>query len=243
MTHNEYPTRLDICDGKYTLIIDTDTGRAECLRYGEKWRDLVGDKMVLALFDELVEARARAEAAKAEAEALRAKVEQMERQKPAAWAATDETKTVVEALGMNQSRRFDSPLFLAAGAQPAPNAVAYLDLGVGGYVDIGTDLTDEELDAIPKGRHILGIVGTYGVDGYSPAQPAPSAPGFWQPIETAPRNQAFLAVLNCAGEQTICTMRWPVAEAKNSRPEVWGRHVERVTHWMPLPDLPGAKGE
>lgn len=63
----------------------------------------------------------------------------------------------------------------------------------------------------------------------------------WQPIETAPRNQTFLAVLNCAGEQTICTMRWPVAEAKNSRPEVWGRHVERVTHWMPLPDLPGAQ--
>ena len=61
MTRNEYPTRLDICDGKYTLIIDTDTGRAECLRYGEKWRDLVGDKMVLALFDELVEARATEE--------------------------------------------------------------------------------------------------------------------------------------------------------------------------------------
>ena len=61
----------------------------------------------------------------------------------------------------------------------------------------------------------------------------------WQPIETAPRDQTFLAVLDCAGEQTICTMRWPVAEAKNSRPEVWGRHVERVTHWMPLPELPG----
>ena len=63
----------------------------------------------------------------------------------------------------------------------------------------------------------------------------------WQPIETAPRNQTFLAVLSCAGEQTICTMRWPVAEAKNNRPEVWGRHVERVTHWMPLPDLPDAQ--
>lgn len=65
----------------------------------------------------------------------------------------------------------------------------------------------------------------------------------WQPIETAPRNQNFLAVINCAGEQTICTMHWPVAEAKNSRPEVWGRHVERVTHWMPLPDLPGAQAQ
>ena len=62
------------------------------------------------------------------------------------------------------------------GAQLAPNAVAYLDLGVGGYMGIGTDLTDEELDAIPKGRHMLGIVGTYGIDGYVPAQLAPSVP-------------------------------------------------------------------
>ena len=62
----------------------------------------------------------------------------------------------------------------------------------------------------------------------------------WQPIETAPKDQTFLAVLNCAGEQTICTMRWPVAEAKNSRPDHHAFHVERVTHWMPLPALPGA---
>lgn len=63
----------------------------------------------------------------------------------------------------------------------------------------------------------------------------------WQPIETAPKDQTFLAVLNCAGQQTICTMRWPVAEAKNSRPDSKTFHVERVTHWMPLPDLPGAQ--
>jgi len=65
----------------------------------------------------------------------------------------------------------------------------------------------------------------------------------WKPIETAPMDQTFLAVLDCAGEQTICTMRWAVAEAKNSRPDHHAFHVERVTHWMPLPDLPGAKGE
>lgn len=61
-------------------------------------------------------------------------------------------------------------------AQLAPKAVAYLDLGTGGYMDIGTDLTDEALAALPKGRHMLGIVGTYGVDGYVPAQPASSVP-------------------------------------------------------------------
>jgi len=70
-----------------------------------------------------------------------------------------------------------------SGAQSAPKAVAYLDLGVGGYMDIGTDLTDEELDAIPKGRHMLGIVGTYGIEGYVPAQPALSVPdATWLPV-------------------------------------------------------------
>ena len=54
-------------------------------------------------------------------------------------------------------------------AQSTPNAVAYLDLGVGGYMDIGTDLTDEELATLPKGLHMLGVIGTYGVDGYVPA--------------------------------------------------------------------------
>ncbi|MCO7515760.1 hypothetical protein NJF44_10450 [Pseudomonas guariconensis] len=58
-------------------------------------------------------------------------------------------------------------------ASPAPvqqgEPVAYLDIGAGGYMDLGTDLTDEQLAALPKGRHMLGIVGTYGVDGYTAA--------------------------------------------------------------------------
>ena len=56
-----------------------------------------------------------------ENEELRAKVEAMEKQEPVAWCATDETGTVIEALGMNQSRRFDTALYLAPGAQPAPS--------------------------------------------------------------------------------------------------------------------------
>lgn len=60
--------------------------------------------------------------------------------------------------------------------KPEQLAVAYLDLGVGGYMDIGTDLTDEALATLPKGRHMLGIIGTYGVDGYVQAQPTPSIP-------------------------------------------------------------------
>lgn len=60
--------------------------------------------------------------------------------------------------------------------EPAPatsepdEAVGYLDIGAGGYIDIGSDLTDAQLSAMPKGRHMLGIIGTYGVDGYTRPQ-------------------------------------------------------------------------
>ena len=57
------------------------------------------------------------EAAEAEIEALRAKIAQMEKQEPVAWCATDETGAVVEALGMNQPRRFDTPLGFLPGAK------------------------------------------------------------------------------------------------------------------------------
>ena len=59
----------------------------------------------------------------------------------------------------------------------------------------------------------------------------------WQPIETAPKDGPFLAVLDCGGDQTICTIRYAVVKAKNSR--VSSEFIrERVTHWMPLPALP-----
>ena len=36
---------------------------------------------------------------------------------PVAWAATDETGEIVEALGMNRTRRFSDPLYLRPQAQ------------------------------------------------------------------------------------------------------------------------------
>ena len=47
-------------------------------------------------------------------------IERMAQAEPVAWAATDESGTVVEALGMNQSRRFDTALYLAPPAQRVP---------------------------------------------------------------------------------------------------------------------------
>ena len=60
---------------------------------------------------------AKLEAAEKERDELRARIERMERQEPVAWAATDETCRVVEALSFNQSRRFDTPLYLLHGAK------------------------------------------------------------------------------------------------------------------------------
>ena len=41
-------TTLDI-DDKYSVIIDLENGRFYALRYGEQWRNLIGDKFILSL--------------------------------------------------------------------------------------------------------------------------------------------------------------------------------------------------
>ena len=46
--------RLDI-DGKYTVVFEDS--KLSALRYGEVWRSLVGDNLVLALALELQDAR------------------------------------------------------------------------------------------------------------------------------------------------------------------------------------------
>jgi len=44
--------KLDIENGKYTFIQRPDGG-CEALRYGEPWRDLVGDSLVLCMAQEI----------------------------------------------------------------------------------------------------------------------------------------------------------------------------------------------
>lgn len=79
---------------------------------------------------------------------------------------------------MKQEHQYaEAQQFVAAPASysQAP-AVAYLDIGAGGYLDLGTDLTDEALSHLPKGRHALVIAGTYGIDGYIAAPNTHPAP-------------------------------------------------------------------
>ena len=83
----------------------------------------------------------------------------------------------------------------APAAVPAGEAVAYLDIGVGGYLDLGTEKDADELFKLPPGRHMLGIIGTYGVDGYKANPPAAEAHA---PVQAAPQE----------GER-----RWPFVES------------------------------
>ena len=50
--------RIDLYDGKYTVIDElAEGGGFHALRYGEKWRSLAGDKLVYAMFCEIVRLR------------------------------------------------------------------------------------------------------------------------------------------------------------------------------------------
>jgi len=45
-------TSITVAEGKYTVTHD-DGANLKALRYGEEWRDLVGDGLVLALVQEI----------------------------------------------------------------------------------------------------------------------------------------------------------------------------------------------
>jgi hypothetical protein len=62
--------RVDCYDGKYTVIQEADGG-VHALRYGEHWRNCVGDGLILGLAQDLADVRA-------ERDALKARVEQLE---------------------------------------------------------------------------------------------------------------------------------------------------------------------
>lgn len=99
-----------------------------------------------------------------------------------------------------------------SAAAPAAPAMAYLDIGIGGYTDVGTDLTEDQLAALPKGRHMLGIIGTYGIDGFQ-AAPQAQQPGAAHPI--APDIAADLERSDWTPEEAL---RWYAA----------GRHYDTV---------------
>lgn len=52
---------ITVADGKYTLVMDPGNFRA--LRYGEEWRDLCGDGLIMALGHEIETLREMLQAA------------------------------------------------------------------------------------------------------------------------------------------------------------------------------------
>lgn len=56
MTNKQQPERIDVCNGKYSVIIDG--GNLSALRHGEPWQDLCGNNLVYWLACELRDARA-----------------------------------------------------------------------------------------------------------------------------------------------------------------------------------------
>lgn len=108
------------------------------------------------------------------------------------------------------------PLVVTAPAAVAgpSKAVAYLDIGSGGYLDLGTDLNYEDLFKLPSGRHMLAIVGTFGADGYTPAaaptthQAAPAAvTGPSYPSITLDFKQATELLEMFGGEPGLVTLQ------------------------------------
>lgn len=88
---------------------------------------------------------------------------QAQAEEPVAWAATSEDG-VVEALGMNQSRRFDTPLYLApqpVAREPlTPERVKEIVLGAG-YDQFGIPDTERAafINGLRHGEQAHGIKG------------------------------------------------------------------------------------
>lgn len=61
---------VSVNDGKYTVVLEAD-GKLHALRYGEVWRDLVGDNLVYSLAYELDEERSKNAQLEAEIERLK----------------------------------------------------------------------------------------------------------------------------------------------------------------------------
>lgn len=72
--------------------------------------------------------------------------------------------------------RIDKAITALTSTAAAAAPVAYLDIGFGGFLDLGTELDHAALMALPKGRHLLGIMGSAALA----SKAAASEPAAWQ---------------------------------------------------------------
>lgn len=128
---------------------------------------------------------------------------------PDAWAATDETETVVESLGMNESRRFSDPLFLKHKME------AYADARV------RESQQWQPIETAPKtGRKVLlGFVNSHGN--------WRTMLGLWISKEE---------ILNELEDDDLFDEGWyEISVEADDTPNCW---LTNPSHWMPLPPPP-----
>ena len=89
-------------------------------------------------------------------------------------------KAFDEAANTLRASHGQAPAGAGEPTEQPGDVVAYLDVGAGGYLDLGSDLSEDALQQLPKGRHALVIAGTYGIDGYTAASTPQSAPAWVQ---------------------------------------------------------------
>ena len=68
---DEVDFHVSVADGKYTFV-SYKNGKAEALRYGDTWRDCLGDGFILGLAQEILSLRARLEESEKKLEAAEA---------------------------------------------------------------------------------------------------------------------------------------------------------------------------
>jgi len=157
--------RLTLCDGKYTFYRHPDNGTLLCDRYGEPWREFIGDKAVAALFDAAMQVTHSADASP-QAAAVLEKIEQAhkhicdiakgdERFRMSIPARPDRDTDLIVCGALNEARRFIE----SATRSPDGYAVVMPD---GGFVGIWRDRESAEkvLNRSPsaKGERIVPMV-------------------------------------------------------------------------------------
>lgn len=101
---NGYRAVLD--DGKYEIIFEPNPHRFVALRNGEPWRNLTGDKMILAMLAALDAMTAERDALRAELAALKAPMTTLPRPMTAAERATEAKADEVACEEREPGRRF-----------------------------------------------------------------------------------------------------------------------------------------
>ena len=84
--------KVTVCEGKYTVIQEAD-GHVYALRYGEPWRDVVGDNLILALAQEVETLREQSATQTKLVQDLQGSLKEAQGEKTRAWGLNNSLMT------------------------------------------------------------------------------------------------------------------------------------------------------